>query len=121
MRPGGAQYRFDAIDALSGRTPSRVPSPSPRRGRRSARRAWQSRTAPARRPALSIAPPGVAPNANGAGDAFFAAFVASSALHDASLDEALAAANEVAHARVFDLVRRPLEEILAGLRRSNIS
>ena len=66
-------------------------------------------------------PPGVAPNANGAGDAFFAAFVASTALHDASLDEALAAANEVAHARVFDLVRRPLEEVVAGLRGSVVS
>jgi len=59
-------------------------------------------------------PPGVAPNANGAGDAFFAAFVAATALHDATLDEALAAANEVAHARVFDLPRRPLEEIVAA-------
>jgi len=61
-------------------------------------------------------PPGVAPNANGAGDAFFAAFVASTALHDATLDEALAVANEVAHARVFDLPRRPLEEVVASLR-----
>ena len=61
-------------------------------------------------------PPGVAPNANGAGDAFFAAFVAASALHDASLDEALAVANEAAHARVFDLVRRPLEEVVQSLR-----
>jgi sugar/nucleoside kinase (ribokinase family) len=58
----------------------------------------------------------VAANANGAGDAFFAAFVASSALYDASLDEALAAANEVAHARVFDLVRRPLGEVVQSLR-----
>ena len=66
-------------------------------------------------------PPGVAANSNGAGDAFFAAFVASTALHDASLDEALAVANEVAHARVFDLVRRPLEEIVAGLRGSVVS
>ena len=34
---------------------------------------------------------------------------------------ALAVANEVAHARVFDLVRRPLEEVVASLRRSNTS
>ena len=54
-------------------------------------------------------PPGVAAKFKRRGRRVFAAFVASTALHDASLDEALAAANEVAHARVFDLARRPLD------------
>jgi sugar/nucleoside kinase (ribokinase family) len=66
--------------------------------------------------AATPGPPGSAPNANGAGDAFFAAFCATTALHNVSLDEALAVASAVAGARVFDLPRRPLEEVVAAIR-----
>lgn len=66
--------------------------------------------------AATPGPPGSAPNANGAGDAFFAAFCATTALHDVSLDEALAVAGAVACARVFDLPRRPLEEVVSAIR-----
>ena len=73
------------------------------------------------RPAATAAPalpgPG-APNANGAGDALCAGFIAALVAGDGAvtLDDALRCATVVAHARVFALPRRPIPEILAALR-----
>ena len=64
------------------------------------------------------APAGVAPNANGAGDACCAGFLGALVVDgEASLGEALGVAGAVAAARVFDLPRRPLAELLADARR----